>query len=111
MKWQIFRELDQLTLMASEYECEHEYQYWKFISDDFKWVFPLYAREGTELFEIVKEFTRDDMVEFGYYLENKEYATIVLHEDDTLNERYEKVRQFSENVLSDFVFGIGKDVI
>lgn len=86
--------------MDSEYE--HEYQYWKFISGDFKWIFPLYAKEGTELFEIVKEFTRDDISDLCDYLWSKDYF---IEEYDLYEENLKSSRQFSQKVLNDFVYG------
>lgn len=106
MKWMIFRELDQLTLMASDYECEHEYQYWKFISNDFKWVFNLYISEGTELHDIVKTFTEDDMYDLRDYLLYKEYdAPFELVDGMTLAEAHDKFNDFTYRILSDFVYG------
>src|SRR5699024_2857181 len=65
MKWQIFRDDSKFTTK----DHEHEYQYWKFISEDLKWVFPLYARQGTELHEILEV---DSVEESLWFLENCE---------------------------------------
>lgn len=104
----IFKYSDELSPMVYDYE----YQDWRFISDDFMWSFPLYAKEGTELFEIVKGFTRDDIIDFRYYVERKEYPSIGFNKDDTidgtLSKGHELAKQFSENALSDFVFGAGR---
>src|SRR5699024_10108595 len=98
MKWQIFRDDSKFTTK----DHEHEYQYWKFISEDLKWVFPLYARQGTELHEILESFTDDDISDFGDYLWNKDYS---IEKYDSYGENLKSSRRFSQRVLSDFVYG------
>ena len=98
MKWQIFRDDSKFTTK----DHEHEYQYWKFISEDLKWVFPLYARQGTELHEILESFTDDDISDFGAYLWSKDYS---IEKYDSYGENLKSSRRFSQRVLSDFVYG------
>ena len=98
MKWQIFRDDGKLTTKDHRYE----YQYWKFISEDLKWVFPLYARQGTELHEILEDFTEYDIYDFGDYLESKDYP---IEKYDSYGENFKSSREFSQKVLNDFVYG------
>ena len=98
MKWEIFRDDSKWTTKDNRYE----YQYWKFISEDLEWVFPLYARQGTELHEILKYFTEDDISDLGDYLWSKDYP---IEKYDSYNENLKSSRQFSQKVLSDFVYG------
>ena len=102
MKWQIFRGDSKWTTKDNRYE----YQYWKFISEDLEWVFPLYARQGTELHEILKYFTEDDISDLGDYLWSKDYP---IEKYDSYNENLKSSRQFSQKVLSDFVYGVGRN--
>ena len=102
MKWQIFRDDSKFTTK----DHEHEYQYWKFISEDLKWVFPLYARQGTELHEILESFTDDDISDFGAYLWSKDYS---IEKYDSYGENLKSSRRFSQRVLSDFVYGVGRN--
>lgn len=97
MKWQIFRD----DKLGTE-NHKHEYQYWKFISEDLKWVFPLFARQGTELHEILEDFTDDDISDFGAYLWSKDYP---IEKYDSYKENFKSSREFSQRVLSDFVYG------
>lgn len=98
MKWQIFRDDNKWTTKDHRYK----YQYWKFISEDLKWVFPLYARQGTELHEILEDFTEDDISDFGDYLWSKDYP---IEKYDSHDENIKSTIQFSQKVLSDFVYG------
>ena len=98
MKWQIFRDDGKLTTKDHRYE----YQYWKFISEDLKWVFPLFAKQGTELHEILEDFTDDDISDLGAYLWSKDYP---IEKYDSYEENFKSSRQFSQRVLSDFVYG------
>ena len=98
MKWQIFRDDSKWTTK----DHKHEYQYWKFISEDLKWVFPLYARQGTELREILESFTDDDISDFGAYLWSKDYT---IEKYDSYGENLKSSRRFSQKVLNDFVYG------
>ena len=102
MKWEIFRDDSKWTTKDHRYE----YQYWKFISEDLKWVFPLYARQGTELHEILESFTDDDISDFGYYLWGKDYS---IEKYDSYGDNLKSSRQFSQRVLSDFVYGVGRN--
>lgn len=102
MKWQIFRDDSKWTTKENRYE----YQYWKFISEDLKWVFPLYARQGTELHEILESFTDDDISDFGAYLWSKDYS---IEKYDSYGENLKSSRRFSQRVLSDFVYGVGRN--
>lgn len=102
MKWQIFRDDNKFTTK----DHEHEYQYWKFISEDLKWVFPLYARQSTELHEILESFTDDDISDFGAYLWSKDYS---IEKYNSYGENLKSSRQFSQRVLSDFVYGVGRN--
>lgn len=97
MKWQIFRD-DKLGTISNRYE----YQYWKFISEDLEWVFPLFAKQGTELHEILEDFTDDDISDFGSYLWSKDYP---IEKYDSYDENLKSSRKFSQKVLSDFVYG------
>jgi len=98
MKWQIFRDDSKWTTKDHRYE----YQYWKFISEDLKWVFPLFAKQGTELHEILEDFTDDDISDFGSYLWSKDYP---IEKYDSYDENLKSSRKFSQKVLSDFVYG------
>lgn len=98
MKWQIFRDDSKWTTKDHRYE----YQYWKFISEDLKWVFPLYARQGIELHEILESFTDDDISDFGDYLWSKDYPIEIY---DSYGDNLKSSRRFSQRVLSDFVYG------
>ena len=98
MKWQIFRDDNKWTTKDHRYE----YQYWKFISEDLEWVFPLYVRQGTELHEILEDFTDDDISDLGDYLWSKDYP---IEKYDSYDENLKSSRQFSQKVLSDFVYG------
>ena len=102
MKWQIFRDDSKWTTKDHRYE----YQYWKFISEDLKWVFPLYARQGTELHEILEDFTEYDIYDFGDYLESKDYP---IEKYDSYGENFKSSREFSQKVLNDFVYGVGRN--
>lgn len=98
MKWQIFRDDSKWTTKDHRYE----YQYWKFISEDLEWVFPLFAKQGTELHEILEDFTDDDISDFASYLWSKDYP---IEKYDSYDENLKSSRKFSQKVLSDFVYG------
>lgn len=99
MKWQIFRDNNKWTTKNHRYE----YQYWKFISEDLEWVFPLFAKQGTELHEILESFTDDDISDLGSYLWSKDYP---IEKYDSYDENLKSSRRFSQKVLSDFVYGV-----
>ena len=102
MKWQIFRDDSKWTTKDHRYE----YQYWKFISEDLEWIFPLYVRQGTELHEILEDFTDDDISDLGDYLWSKDYP---IEKYDSYDENLKSSIEFSQRVLSDFVYGVGRN--
>lgn len=97
MKWEILREI---TKDDSKYEYEHYGLY----TDG--WYLHLYVEEGTELHDIVKTFTEDDMYDLRSYLLYKEYdVPFDIVGGMTLAEAHEKVNDFTQKILNDFVYG------
>lgn len=97
MKWEILREI---TKDDSKYEYEHYGLY----TDG--WYLHFYVEEGTELHDIVKTFTEDDMYDLRSYLLYKEYdAPFDIVDGMTLAEAHEKANEFTQKILNDFVYG------
>ena len=87
MKWEI---LSEITKDDSKYEYEHYGLY----TDG--WYLHLYVKEGTELHDIVKTFTEDDMYDLRSYLRYKEYdVPFDIVEGMTLAEAHEKANDFT----------------
>ena len=97
MKWQIFREI-------TKDDSKYEYERYGLYTDG--WYLHLYVEEGTELHDIVKTFTEDDMYDLRSYLLYKEYDTpFELVDGMKLAEANEKADEFTQRILSDFVYG------
>ena len=97
MKWEILREI-------TKDDSKYEYERYRLYTDG--WYLHLYVEEGTKLHDIVKTFTEDDMYDLRSYLLYKEYdAPFELVEGMTLAEANEKANEFTQRILSDFVYG------
>ena len=92
MKWQIFR--DNRSLVNHEYE----YEYWNFISDDSSQMFPVYTEPDTEIHDVVKEFTEEDMYDFGEYI-----GFYSIDVDINIDDIVEAQNRVSEEYLHNFV--------
>lgn len=97
MKWEILREI-------TKDDSKYEYERYGLYTDG--WYLHLYVEEGTELHDIVKTFTEDDMYDLRSYLLYKEYdAPFELVDGMKLAEANEKANEFTQRILSDFVYG------
>ena len=97
MKWEILSEI-------TKDDSKYEYERYGLYTDG--WYLHLYVEEGTELHDIVKTFTEDDMYDLRSYLLYKEYdVPFDIVEGMTLAEAHEKANDFTQKVLSDFVYG------
>ena len=97
MKWEILREI-------TKDDSKYEYERYGLYTDG--WYLHLYVEEGTELHDIVKTFTEDDMYDLRSYLLYKEYdVPFDIVEGMTLAEANEKANDFTQKVLNDFVYG------
>lgn len=93
MKWKIFR--DNRALVNYEYE----YEYWNFISEDLRQIFPVYTESETEIHDVVKEFTEEDMYDFGEWISFYELDVNNTSDDDIVEEQ----NNVSKKYLHDFV--------
>ena len=97
MKWGILSEI-------TKDDSKYEYERYGLYTDG--WYLHLYVEEGTELHDIVKTFTEDDMYDLRSYLLYKEYdVPFDIVEGMALAEAHEKANDFTQKVLSDFVYG------